>query len=97
MSEIIRAGIESVGASQLESAKAVGLTRAQNLPLTSIFPSYPPSPPPPAPPIRGVRVRLTLPPMVGQFRLSDQRLVPAFDHCRERIHQARPGRQFRDL
>ena len=51
MSEIIRAGIESVGASQLESAKAVGLTRAQTYRYV-IFPQA---------------VRLTMPPMVGQF------------------------------
>jgi len=29
ISEIVRAGIESIGQSQLESAKAIGLTRAQ--------------------------------------------------------------------
>src|SRR5205823_5156738 len=29
MSEIIRAGIESIGESQLESARAIGLTRSQ--------------------------------------------------------------------
>ena len=51
MSEIIRAGIESVGASQIESAKAIGLTRSQTYRYV-IFPQA---------------LRLTLPPMVGQF------------------------------
>lgn len=51
MSEIIRAGIESVGESQLESAKAIGFTRAQTYRYV-IFPQA---------------LRLTLPAMVGQF------------------------------
>jgi len=51
MGEIIRAGIESVGESQIESARAIGLTRAQTYRYV-IFPQA---------------LRLTLPPMVGQF------------------------------
>ena len=51
MSEIIRAGIESVGGSQIESAKAIGLTRGQTYRYV-VFPQA---------------LRLTLPPMVGQF------------------------------
>jgi polar amino acid transport system permease protein len=51
MSEIVRAGIESVGASQLEAAKAVGLTRAQTYRFV-ILPQA---------------VQVILPPMVGQF------------------------------
>ncbi len=51
MSEIIRAGIESVSASQIESAKAVGFTRAQTY-RHVIFPQA---------------IRLILPPMAGQF------------------------------
>ncbi len=51
MSEIIRAGIESVGESQIESARAIGLTRSQTYRYV-IFPQA---------------LRLTLPPMVGQF------------------------------
>jgi polar amino acid transport system permease protein len=51
ISEIIRAGIESVGRSQLESAKAIGLTRAQTYRYV-IFPQA---------------VRQTLPPLAGQF------------------------------
>jgi polar amino acid transport system permease protein len=51
ISEIIRAGIESVGASQLESAKAIGLTRAQTYRYV-IFPQA---------------LRQTLPPLAGQF------------------------------
>jgi polar amino acid transport system permease protein len=51
ISEIIRAGIESVGQSQLESAKAIGLTRVQTYRYV-IFPQA---------------LRLTLPPLAGQF------------------------------
>jgi polar amino acid transport system permease protein len=51
ISEIIRAGIESVGQSQLESARAIGLTRAQTYRYV-IFPQA---------------MRQTLPPLAGQF------------------------------
>ncbi len=51
ISEIIRAGIESVGASQLESARAIGLTRAQTY-RHVILPQA---------------LRQTLPPLAGQF------------------------------
>jgi polar amino acid transport system permease protein len=51
LSEIIRAGIESVGKSQLESAKAIGLTRSQTYRYV-IFPQA---------------LRQTLPPLAGQF------------------------------
>jgi polar amino acid transport system permease protein len=51
ISEIIRAGIESVGQSQLESARAIGLTRAQTY-RHVIFPQA---------------LRQTLPPLAGQF------------------------------
>ncbi len=51
ISEIIRAGIESVGRTQLDSAKAIGLTRAQTYRYV-IFPQA---------------LRLTLPPLAGQF------------------------------
>ncbi len=51
ISEIIRAGIESVGRSQLESARAIGLTRAQTYRYV-IIPQA---------------VRQTLPPLAGQF------------------------------
>ncbi|HWX22829.1 MAG TPA: amino acid ABC transporter permease [Candidatus Binatia bacterium] len=51
ISEVVRAGIESVSASQLESAKAIGLTRPQTYRYV-IFPQA---------------LRLTLPPLVGQF------------------------------
>ncbi|MBI3851798.1 MAG: amino acid ABC transporter permease [Verrucomicrobia bacterium] len=51
ISEVIRAGIESVGQSQLESAKAIGLTRAQTYRYV-IFPQA---------------LRQTLPPLAGQF------------------------------
>lgn len=51
ISEIIRAGIESVGKSQLESAKAIGLTRSQTYRYV-IFPQA---------------FRQTLPPLAGQF------------------------------
>jgi polar amino acid transport system permease protein len=49
--EVIRAGIESVSQSQIESARAIGLTRAQTYRYV-IFPQA---------------LRLTLPPLVGQF------------------------------
>ena len=49
--EIIRAGIESVGKSQIESARAIGLTRAQTYHYV-IFPQA---------------LRQTLPPLAGQF------------------------------
>jgi len=51
ISEIIRAGIESIGKSQLESARAIGLTRAQTYRYV-IFPQA---------------LRQTLPPLAGQF------------------------------
>jgi polar amino acid transport system permease protein len=51
ISEIIRAGIESVGKSQLESAKAIGLTRAQTYRFV-IFPQA---------------IRQILPSLAGQF------------------------------
>jgi polar amino acid transport system permease protein len=51
ISEIIRAGIESVGRSQLDSAKAIGLTRGQTYRYV-IFPQA---------------LRQTLPPLAGQF------------------------------
>jgi polar amino acid transport system permease protein len=50
ISEIIRAGIESIGASQLESARAIGLTRAQTY-RHVIFPQA---------------LRQSLPPLAGQ-------------------------------
>ncbi|MEA3188211.1 MAG: polar amino acid transport system permease protein [Chthoniobacter sp.] len=51
ISEIVRAGIESVGKSQLDSARAVGFTRAQTYRYV-IFPQA---------------LRQTLPPLAGQF------------------------------
>jgi polar amino acid transport system permease protein len=51
ISEIIRAGIESVGRSQWESARAIGLTRAQTY-RHVVFPQA---------------LRQTLPPLAGQF------------------------------
>jgi polar amino acid transport system permease protein len=51
ISEILRAGIESVGASQLESARAIGLTTAQTYRYV-IFPQA---------------LRQVLPPLSGQF------------------------------
>lgn len=51
ISEIIRAGIESVGKSQLESAKAIGLTGAQTYRYV-VLPQA---------------LRQTLPPLAGQF------------------------------
>ena len=51
ISEVIRAGIEAVGKSQLESAKAIGLTRAQTYRYV-VFPQA---------------LRQTLPPLAGQF------------------------------
>jgi polar amino acid transport system permease protein len=51
ISEIIRAGIESISQSQLESARAIGLTTAQTYRYV-IFPQA---------------IRLSLPPLVGQF------------------------------
>ena len=51
ISEVIRAGIQGVSESQLESARAIGLTRAQTYRYV-IFPQA---------------LRLSLPPLVGQF------------------------------
>jgi len=51
ISEIIRAGIESIGRSQWESARAIGLTRAQTYRYV-VFPQA---------------LRQTLPPLAGQF------------------------------
>ena len=51
IAEIIRAGIESVGKSQIESARAIGLTRAQTYRYV-IFPQA---------------LRQTLPPLAGQL------------------------------
>jgi polar amino acid transport system permease protein len=51
ISEIFRAGIESIGASQLETARALGFTRGQTYRYV-IFPQA---------------LRLSLPPLAGQF------------------------------
>jgi polar amino acid transport system permease protein len=51
ISEVIRAGIESIGKSQLESARAIGLTTAQTYRYV-IFPQA---------------IRQILPPLAGQF------------------------------
>ena len=51
LSEIIRAGIESIGESQLESARAIGLTRRQTYRFV-VFPQV---------------MRRILPPLAGQF------------------------------
>lgn len=51
ISEIVRAGIESIGESQLESARAIGLTRTQ-IYRHVIFPQV---------------IRQVLPPLAGQF------------------------------
>lgn len=51
ISEVIRAGLESVGQSQLESARAIGLTRAQTFRYV----------------VGPQALRLSLPPLVGQF------------------------------
>jgi polar amino acid transport system permease protein len=51
IAEVIRAGLESVGKSQLESARAIGLTRAQAF-RHVVFPQA---------------LRQTLPPLAGQF------------------------------
>ena len=51
ISEIIRAGIESIGESQLESARAIGLTRRQTYRFV-VFPQV---------------LRRILPPLAGQF------------------------------
>jgi polar amino acid transport system permease protein len=51
ISEVIRAGLQSVSESQLESARAIGLTRGQTYRYV-ILPQA---------------LRLTLPPLVGQF------------------------------
>ncbi len=51
ISEIIRAGLESISKSQLESARAIGLTRSQTYRFV-IFPQA---------------LRQTLPPLAGQF------------------------------
>ena len=51
ISEVIRAGIESIGKSQLESARAIGLTTAQTYRFI-IFPQA---------------IRQILPPLAGQF------------------------------
>lgn len=51
ISEIIRSGIESIGQSQLESARAIGFTRAQTYRYV-IFPQA---------------IRQILPPLAGQF------------------------------
>ena len=51
ISEVIRAGIESVGESQIESARAIGLTPTQTYRFV-IFPQA---------------LRVSLPPLVGQF------------------------------
>ncbi len=51
LAEIFRAGIQSVGASQLESAKAIGLTPSQSYRFVILPQAF----------------RLTLPPLAGQF------------------------------
>ena len=51
ISEVVRAGIESISQSQLESARAIGLTTSQTYRFV-IFPQA---------------IRIVLPPLVGQF------------------------------
>jgi polar amino acid transport system permease protein len=51
LAEIFRAGIESVSSSQLESAKAIGLTKAQSYSYIILPQAF----------------RVTLPPLAGQF------------------------------
>ena len=61
ISEIIRGGIESVGASQLESARAIGLTRFQTYRYV-IFPQA---------------IRVILPALGRDVRQSDQGFLSA--------------------
>lgn len=79
IAEMIRAGIEGVGASQLESARAVGLTPLQTY-RHIIFPQA---------------LRQTLPPLAGQFAslIKDSSLlfvigVREFTHSAEQVNSA---------
>lgn len=79
IAEMIRAGIESVGASQLESARAIGLNTFQTY-RHVIFPQA---------------LRQTLPPLAGQFAslIKDSSLlfvigVREFTHSAEQVNSA---------
>ncbi len=73
ISEIIRAGIESIGKSQFESARAIGLTRGADL-----SPRHLPAGPAPDAAAAGRPVRL-----------AGQGFVVAVNHIRQRIHAQR--------
>lgn len=79
IAEIIRAGIESVGASQLESARAIGLTGGQTYRYV-IFPQA---------------LRQVLPPLAGQFAsiVKDSSLLsiiglPEFTYTAQQVNSA---------
>jgi polar amino acid transport system permease protein len=79
IAEIMRAGIESVGASQLESARAIGLTGAQTYRYV-IFPQA---------------LRQVLPPLAGQFAsiVKDSSLLSIiglaeFTHTAQQVNSA---------
>ncbi len=79
IAEMIRAGIESVGSSQLDSARAIGLTPTQTLRFV-IFPQA---------------LRQTLPPLTGQFAtlIKDSSLLSIiglqeFTHAATQINSA---------
>jgi polar amino acid transport system permease protein len=79
IAEMIRAGIESVGSSQLDSARAIGLTPVQTLRFV-IFPQA---------------LRQTLPPLTGQFAtlIKDSSLLSIiglaeFTHAATQINSA---------
>lgn len=79
LAEIFRAGIESVGASQRESARAIGLTRPQTYRFV-IFPQA---------------LRQVLPPMAGQFAsiIKDSSLLTIiglaeFTHAAQQVNSS---------
>ncbi len=81
IAEMVRAGIESVGRSQLESARAIGLTTAQTYAYV-IFPQA---------------FRQTLPPLRGPVRLAHQGLFAADDSRHFRVHIQRAAGGIRDF
>ena len=78
ISEIVRAGIESVGKSQLDSARAVGFTRAQTYRLRHFSAGLPPDPAA----------------TCGPVCLADQRLLVALDHRDQRADAECAGSEF---
>ena len=81
ISEIFRAGIESIGKSQIESARAIGFTRVQTYRYVIIPQAF----------------RQVLPPLVGTIGFAHQGLVAAFLYRHQGIHFQRAAGELEYL